>query len=54
MLFREFNNPVRMNMWDKRFYRGEFMYAEENTMDDVREPYMMAVTCPMGGHQNIL
>ena len=49
-------------MMDKRLNKGEllvevkdkFMYAEENTMDDVREPYMKAVTCPMGGHQNIL
>ena len=52
-------NPVMM---DKRLNRGEllvevqekFMYTEENTMDDVREPYMMAVTCTTGGHQNIL
>ena len=55
-------NSLQLAMMDKRLNREEllgevvdkFMYAEENTMDDVREPYMMAVTCPTGGHQNIL
>ena len=52
-------NTVKMN---KRLIRGELlvevqdklMYAEENTMRNMREPYMMAVTFPTGRHHNIL
>ena len=55
-------NSLQLVVTNKRLNRGELlvevqdklMYAEENTMRNMREPYMMAVTCPMGGHQNIL
>ena len=55
-------NSLQLVVMNMRLNRGELlvevqdksMYAEENTMDDVREPYTMAVTCPTGGHQNIL
>ena len=58
--------PLQLLEMKESFYSGEekgellvkvqdnFVYREEDTMGDVRETYMMAVTCPTGGHHNIL
>ena len=52
-------NSLQLVVMNKRLNRGEllvevqdkFMYAEENTMVDVREPYMVVVSCRTGGHK---